>query len=511
MRTFLRLSALTGIFTATLLTGCGGGGGSSGPAAAAPGTIAAANPTVAGPISGGLGIFISATRFPLADVGYKQSEYFLSGNAESYAPAGTLGSDGKWSVNVANHADYKTRIVVYRPILATKFNGTVVVEWLNVSGGLDSAPDWINAHNELIRQGYAWVGVSAQAAGVEGGGSFGVVSLPLKKFDPTRYRSLSHPGDAYSYDMFTQAAQAVRHPKGIDPLDGLNVKKMIAAGESQSAYYMTTYVNAIAPRSSLFDGFFIHSRPAGSASLSGIPLNNTATPETPDIVYIRNDSVPVLTFQTESDLFLLKSYPDMQEDSANFRLWEVPGTSHADTYTIKGAFDKGNDPKYAEVVSTSAPVPGIIDCGIPINSGPQHFVVSAAYSALQNWLTSGVPPASAPRMSVAGTPPAYVLDTHGNVLGGIRTPYVDVPIAKLSANGQAGGIDGLENSGSSFCFLFGTTTMFDNTTLQSLYPNHTSYVAAVNAATDSAVAKGYLLEADGSLIKQSAQASTIGN
>ena len=53
--------------------------------------------------------------------------------------------------------------------------------------------------------------------------------------------------------------------------------------------------------------------------------------------------------------------------------------------------------------------------------------------------------------------------------------------------------------------------MFDNATLQSLYPDHASYVAAVNTATDSAVAKGYLLEADGSLIKQSAQASTIGN
>jgi hypothetical protein len=132
MQTFFRLSVLTGIFTATILTGCGGG--SSGPAATSSGAIAAANPTVAGPVSGGLGIFISATRFSLAEVGYKQSEYFLSGNAESYAPAGTLGSDGKWSVNVAGHADYKTRVVVYRPILATKFNGTVVVEWLNVSG-----------------------------------------------------------------------------------------------------------------------------------------------------------------------------------------------------------------------------------------------------------------------------------------------------------------------------------------------------------------------------------------
>jgi hypothetical protein len=147
-------------------------------------------------------------------------------------------------------------------------------------------------------------------------------------------------------------------------------------------------------------------------------------------------------------------------------------------------------------------VPGIISCAKPINSGPQHFVVSAAFAALQNWIATGTAPASAPRLQTAGDPAAYVYDNLGNVLGGVRTPYVDAPIAKLSGSGQ---------SGSGFCFLFGTTELFDGTTLANLYPSHAAYVAAVTASVDSAVADGFLLEADGALIKTAAQNSTIGD
>ena len=53
-----------------------------------------------------------------------------------------------------------------RPIDSGDFNGTVVVEGLNVFGGVDASPDWMQSHVELVRQGYAWVGVSAEAVGL---------------------------------------------------------------------------------------------------------------------------------------------------------------------------------------------------------------------------------------------------------------------------------------------------------------------------------------------------------
>jgi hypothetical protein len=54
-------------------------------------------------------------------------------------------------------AAYKTRILVYRPTSPRKFSGTVVVEWLNVSGGVDAAPDWTQGHVEMLRKGVVWV------------------------------------------------------------------------------------------------------------------------------------------------------------------------------------------------------------------------------------------------------------------------------------------------------------------------------------------------------------------
>src|SRR5712691_1166899 len=99
---------------------------------------AAPSPVVTGPVTGGKGaIVLQGTSFDLGSVGYRQSEFFLSGNASSYAPAAPLGSDGRWQVTSASTAPYATRIVVYRPANPARFNGTVIVEWLNVSAGLD--------------------------------------------------------------------------------------------------------------------------------------------------------------------------------------------------------------------------------------------------------------------------------------------------------------------------------------------------------------------------------------
>ena len=159
--------------------------------------------TVSGPFPVGSATFsntLYGTSFNLTKVGYEKSQFFVSGTAHSYAPAQPLTRDGKWEVTTGASAPYKTRIAVYRPINPKKFNGTVVVEWLNVSGGTDDSPDWTLSHNELIRDGFAWVGVSAQQVGVES----------AKSTDPTEYSSLSHPGDSFSYDIFSQAGRAVR-------------------------------------------------------------------------------------------------------------------------------------------------------------------------------------------------------------------------------------------------------------------------------------------------------------
>ncbi len=138
----------------------------------------------------------------------------MAGTAASYQSQGPLPANGEYHLVTGPSAAYKTRIVVRRPASAAAFNGTVVVEWLNVSGGLDAAPDYTYVASELVRGGYAWVGVSAQKIGVEGGAvavntpvsAQGGAGKGLRHLDPARYASLHHPGDAFSYDIFTQVA-----------------------------------------------------------------------------------------------------------------------------------------------------------------------------------------------------------------------------------------------------------------------------------------------------------------
>lgn len=489
----MRLRSLVTLPLIAVLSSCGSSG-SGDEAAPVP------NPSVEGPIPGAP--FVQATNFDLSEVGYSQAEFFVSGTASSYVNAGDLEPDGFWQATPAESAPYKTRIVVHRPIDPRHFNGSVVIEWLNVSGGLDAAPDWISMHTELIREGYAWVGVSAQFVGIEGGSSPipGLPNLSLKGVLPERYGSLSHPGDSFSYDIFSQAAQAIRRPQGVDPLQGLRRARLIAVGESQSAFRLVTYVNAVHPLVRLFHGFLIHSRSGGAAPLSQLPQVQVNTPAG---VRIRTDlREPVLTFQTETDVLLLGSLAARQPDSPFFRLWEVAGTAHADAYTLVVGFgDKGDTLAGAELPVTDKPLPGIIECATPINAGPQHFVLKAAMHALDRWVRGAGAPQEAPWLQVEGDPPAFVVDQFGNVRGGIRTPAVDVPTAKLSGLGQGGG---------SFCFLFGTTVPFDTEMLAELYPNHDAYVSAVNEATDRAVEAGFIRPADAELIKTAAEASGIG-
>jgi Alpha/beta hydrolase domain len=491
------------------------------PGANNPDTVAVPAAGAEGPIPGEP-ILVSAF-IDLGKQGYEQAEYLISGTANAYTNVNELGSDGKWQVQASDEADYKTRIIVIRPSDPEDFNGTVFVEWLNVSAGFDSPPDWLQAHTELMRSGYAWVGVSAQKVGVDALTNGKACDINPLCINRDRYESLglNHPGDNYSYDIFSQVAQAIREPGEISLLDNLQAQHLIAAGESQSAGRMVTYANAFAPIHALYDGYFIHSRTSGSAGLQQESFCEAEIPA-PAVARVRDDlGTPTMMVQTETDLFILGSYASNQDDSENFRLWEIAGTAHADLYTfLDNRFDDGSNPSVAAVVENEIPVnfpPTVIDCTPnPVNSGPQHFVVNAAIRALNTWIVDGTAAPPAERLEVAGEPPAFVKDALGNTRGGIRTPYVDAPIAILEGEGQPQpDFSELEETCEinldtvNFCFLSGTTKLFDAATLRSLYADNAAYIDALNAATDDAVEKGFLVPEDAALIKANAASSDI--
>ncbi len=416
--------------------------------------------------------------------GYVREEFFLAGTADAYGPVEPLGADGRWSVEPTSSAEYKTRVVVDRPIDPKKFNGTVAVEWLNVSGGADGAAAWGHMQAELIRGGYAWVGVSAQAVGVNA----------LKGQNPDRYGSLSHPGDSYSYDIFSQAGQALRDNPAL-LFGGLQPQRLIPIGESQSGSRLRTYLNAVHPLVEVYDGFLPSVSGGGGAALRQSPLPAVAVP-TPN--RIRDDlNVPVIFVQSEAEVRTAALNGVRQDDSALVRWWEVAGSAHYDQYSFTNSFrvDNGNDRAifqewFASMRNpTAQPIPGLITCPSPINTGPRTFVMRAAIRALDNWIMSGTPAPSGGRLEIASLAPfAFALDAQGNVLGGIRHPAVDAPVATFTSPSQGG-------------FCYGTTVPLTAEQLTSLYRNKGGFNSAWVQATQNAVQAGFLLNEDAQHIR----------
>ena len=267
--------------------------------------------------------------------------------------------------------------------------------------------------------------------------------------------------------MFAQIGQALRTPQPA-ALGGLKPKHILAIGESQSAFYLTTFADAVQPLTDTFDGIFIHSRGGSGASLTG---SSIASSNGPDNLRIRTDlKVPVFMSQTQTDLIQLGYAPARQPNTAKIRTWEIAGTAHADAYTVGAAAS-------------------ILGCTTPVNSGPQHNVVQAAFTAFDKWVDNGTPPPSPAPFKLSSTdPPTLALDAHGNVIGGVRTPAVDVPVSTLSGAPAAGA--------STICGLFGSTVAFTPAQLASLYGTQSSYIAAYTKSLDKAIAEGYILDAD---------------
>jgi hypothetical protein len=123
--------------------------------------------TVSGPITGGRNNRpFGATTVDLQGLGYIEEEYFVEGSAPRYRTVGELGQDGHWSVEPAGVAPFRTRALVRRPADPNRFNGTVVVEWNNVSMGCEIFEQGDSA--AIFDEGFAYVGVSAQRVGVHG-------------------------------------------------------------------------------------------------------------------------------------------------------------------------------------------------------------------------------------------------------------------------------------------------------------------------------------------------------
>jgi acetyl esterase/lipase len=406
----------------------------------------------------------------LAGHGYVEHEYFIEGTASRYT------TDGMETGTVVDGGHpYRTRFVVRRPADPNRFNGTVVLEWNNVTASQDIDIDWLYIGEHLMRNGYAWVGVSAQRVGVD----------HLRGWSPTRYGSLdvtvdgTIEGDALSYDIFADVADAVRRPAGVDPLPGFLVERVVATGHSQSAGRLATYLNNVHPLRPVFDAIMVH---GGGGQ-------------------IRDDQpVKIFHLMAETDMRRRVAQP-RQPDSDTFRQWEVAGTSHVD---VDYAWERARARAVSAGSTPAAAVLSFPSCERPSYSRvPFRHAFNAAFEHMVRWVSDGVAPPSAEPLRAApeGSDDPFARDEHGNVLGGIRLAAHAVPTATNT---------GINGGGSRFCGLYGSHHPFDAETIARLYPTHEAYVAAVREAVAENLAAGYILDHDAAATIFEAERSDIG-
>ena len=121
---------------------------------------------------------MSATAVDLAAAGYTAKEFYAEGLANRYTGANANTFTTATVLDGGN--PYRTRVMVRYP-KPHKFNGTLAVEWTNVTIGVDFEFATAEASEYLLREGYAVAIVSAQRVGVE----------RLKTWSPQRYPGLS--------------------------------------------------------------------------------------------------------------------------------------------------------------------------------------------------------------------------------------------------------------------------------------------------------------------------------
>ncbi|HEY7620362.1 MAG TPA: alpha/beta hydrolase domain-containing protein [Solirubrobacteraceae bacterium] len=472
-------------------------------------------PQVTGPLP------VSATSYPfgaadhtavpedLSKVGYVEDEYLVSGKANVYDWPAT----GPATIRTPD-APYTTRMLVRRPARGRHFSGNVVVEMLNPSNRFDLNIGWAMAHRQIVRNGDAWVGITAKPIDV----------ISLKSFDPQRYASLSFANpralddplncanpvtsvdppdqrsrtteDGLVWDIYSQVGAWLRSGARSNPL-AHRVRHAYGFGYSQTGGYLVDYINAINPRvvqtdgKPIYDGYIV--AVAGGAFVGAVPLNQCqpAPAATDPRLKFSNVGVPVMRLMSQSDYYFGRDARQDDSDAPGdgLRYYEMAGAAHATPDELEFSAAP------ADIVKAGRDVPPSSCNEGPRSRFPSHIFFDAALRNLDWWVRYGIGPPHGNYIQIANG--ATALDEFGNALGGLRSPYLDVPTSTWFAS----------STGASFCFIAGHEVPLDAATLQRLYASHGAYVAAVARDTARLVLGRYITAYDGlEIVREAAQA-----
>jgi len=486
---------------------------------------AVALPKVIGPISvtSSSHPFLSANHavepVELGRVGYAEEEYLVSGHTNVYDYA----NEGAPKIRSAS-VPYTTRILVRRPVDPRRFSGNVIVELLNPSDKFDVDIVWELSRDYLVSNGDAYVGITSKP----------IAAASLKKFAPKRYAALSwanplpadqrceNPGpallpghssreteDGLIWDIVTQVGALLKSKDPTNPLAKFHVQYLYQTAYSQTGAYVGTYVAEFQPHAVLadgkpvYDGFLV-----GTAA--GVSAINQCVepPARGDPHALVRSSAPVIRIMTLTDFYMfgpfrtyLERRPDNDAPDDRYRLYEVAGAAHVVTILDRSA------PAAEEIVASGLSAQKVT-CKETESDFPSQYVFDGAFANLERWVREGKAPPHAERIAVSqpGDPAATpITDEFGNVKGGVRTPYVDVPTATYYGTSTAADADSIPPT----CPIVGHMVPFDHARLARLYPTHAAYTSRVDADVDRLVAEHWITSADGERIKDEAKNARV--
>lgn len=435
-------------------------------------------PTVSGPLPATKTSYpFLATDIDLKEYGYVEQEFLYTGRAYQYNWPTTPGSPVDQTATRVEDGgyDFKTRMIVRRPAKAKDFNGVVIAEWMNVTALYDLEANWFGDPYYLLKNGYAFVGISAQSQGVSALCCNAIPALGVGPFNPTRYQGLNVDGggivsnDALSYDIYSSALKAVRgQGQGSNPLGDLPAPKtVVASGESQSCGRLGNHYNRVEPLHDIVDAYLL--------TVCTNPKLRSDRPE---------KAVRILS-ETET-----ARGPVTDPDGPSFRKWEVAGGSHLPRL----AFDNFN-----EVVTRDRAPLGVKCTAYPLSLVQWPFTQNKAIADLVNWSRGGAAPVPGPSMEYSGS--SLVRDAKGIAQGGIRYPEVEVPTGVNTGVNTPAGTDLLSN----FCPLLGSYTAFPGSEVEDLHGDIRNFVTDSGKVANGLVRRGFLLKEDAARLKEIAR------
>ena len=406
-------------------------------------------PTVTGPIAA------TATSQPyrtfagdetslLARFDYVREEYFVSG----------MTKDGAFA----------TRIMICRPKDPKKFSGYAVTEVFQSS-------IWAQTRQYIMRSGHMWVMISSR------GGNW--LSM-IRNSNQERYKSLTLPTPGLNPEILAQVVWMIRKSTPQIALSQYRTRKIFFAGYSGDGAAAREFIekhhadSLLPDKNHIFDGYFVAGTAVGSAPK---PIADIDLP----VIEIMNENEMIRSFERGS---LSLAY--RRDDGKNYRLYEIPGAGHITTRKREGSEGAAD---YSACVER------------PLSQFPMDHLYNGAMHRLIVWVGKGVEPGRAERIRYLPGGKVIARDEHGNARGGVRSTYLDVPIATYKVVSTR---DPRRQNASTRCEMIAHSVPFDKEKLDELYSNPAGYARKVDQRIRQLVKEGWYLEADAQEIRKEA-------